>query len=88
MNKIQAICATIVISPFYVLGLFMHFCMTGYIMSGPFFFKIMGYKPKQEFGGAIVASREEFEAFTEVYRSKNPNATPDDAVRAFIQSKQ
>lgn len=92
MNLIRLLCFNLVMLPFYIIGFFMHLCMLGYELIGPLMATLLlpvevrkaladGHKP-------IVVSRQEAEAFINDYLEKNPEASTDDALKAFIKTKQ
>ena len=82
MNYVRLICSAVVMSPFMLIGVFMHLCFIGYTLVTPFVHKL--FMPKN----ALVIRMDELGKFTNEFIAKNPDKTVDDAVDAFIKMKQ
>lgn len=91
MRMLQFLCFNIVMLPFYIIGFIMHLCLLGYELVGPFMASLLLPQEVKEAiknGKVIPVSRQEAEAYVNDYLEKNPDATAEDALKAFVQEKQ
>lgn len=89
MNIVRLLCFNIIMFPFYVIGVLMHLSLLGYALVEPLMIKMLLPEGLRDAGPFIMAvSREEVETFINDYMKKNPNALPEDALKAFVKSKK
>jgi|688.fasta_scaffold264252_4 hypothetical protein len=82
MKYVSFICSAVVLSPFMLIGFFMHLCFVGYTLVTPFVHKL--FMPSN----TMIISLGEIEKFTNDFLEKNPDKTVEDAVEAFMRMKQ
>lgn len=87
MNIIRLVCFTIVMAPFLLAGFIGHMYMLGYDLTKPFFARML-LPAGLETADIIPASREEVEAFLAKYMQEHPQASVDEALKAFIKFKK
>ena len=92
MNVIRAISSFLLLSPFIIIGVFMHFCMIGMQIATPFMailFKPSNMPPPDTHvvKKVITATREEFEEFEREFKKDNPSASEQQIATAFIRTR-
>lgn len=88
MNIIRLVCFTIVMAPFLLAGFIGHMYMLGYDLTKPFFARLLLPPGLSAADIIIPATRQEVEEFMQDFMEKNPKATPDEALKAFIKFKK